>query len=64
MKIESLFMFVVLVPFGMGLIRTLANCAAYMLQDAGSLFLLVVMLATLLAVVGSLRKAIFSMFGG
>ena len=64
MKIESLFMFVVLVPFGMGLIRTLANCAAYMVSDVGSIFLLVVMLATLLAVVSSLRKSIFSMFGG
>lgn len=64
MKIESLFMFVVLVPFGMGLVTTLANCAAYMLSDAGSLFLLLVMLTTLLAVVSSLRRAIFSMFGG
>ena len=64
MKIESLFMLVVLVPFGMGLIRTLANCAAYMVSDVGSIFLLVVMLATLLAVVSSLRKSIFSMFGG
>lgn len=50
-------MFVVLVPFGMGLVTTLANCAAYMLSDAGSLFLLLVMLTTLLAVVSSLRRA-------
>ena len=64
MKIESLFMLVVLVPFGMGLIRTLANCAAYMVSDVGSIFLLVVMLATLLAVVSSLKNAIFGMFTG
>ncbi len=64
MKIESLFMFVVLVPFGMGLAKTLANCAAYMLSDVGNIFLLVVMLATLLAVVSSLKNAIFGMFTG
>ena len=64
MNIESLFMFVVLVPFGMGLATTLANCAAYMLSDAGNIFLLVVMLATLLAVVSSLKNAIFGMFTG
>jgi hypothetical protein len=64
MNIKSVFMFVVLVPFGMGLATTLANCAAYMLSDAGSIFLLVVMLATLLAVVKSLKNAIFGMFGG
>lgn len=64
MKIESLFMFVVLVPFGMGLATTLANCAAYMLSDVGNIFLLVVMLATLLAVVSSLKNAIFGMFTG
>jgi len=64
MNIKSVFMFVVLVPFGMGLATTLANCAAYMLSNAGSIFLLVVMLATLLAVVKSLKNAIFGMFGG
>ena len=64
MKIESLFMFVVLVPFDMGLATTLANCAAYMLSDVGNIFLLVVMLATLLAVVSSLKNAIFGMFTG
>ena len=63
MKIGSLFMFVVLVPFGMGLIRTLANCAAYMMQDAGSLFLLLVMALVLVAIVGKLYTVIFSMFG-
>ena len=64
MKIESLFMFVVLVPFGMGLVTTLANCAAYMLSDAGSLFLLLVMALVLVAIVGKLDTVIFSMFGG
>ena len=64
MNIKSVFMFVVLVPFGMGLATTLANCSAYMLSNAGSIFLLVVMLATLLAVVKSLKNAIFGMFGG
>ena len=64
MNIKSVFMFVVLVPFGMGLATTLANCAAYMLSNAGSIFLLVVMLEKLLAVVKSLKNAIFGMFGG
>ena len=64
MNIESLFMFVVLVPFGMGLVTTLANCAAYMLSDAGSLFLLLVMALVLVAIVGKLYTVIFSMFGG
>ena len=56
-------MFVVLVPFGMGLIRTLANCTAYMMQDAGSLFLLLVMALVLVAIVSKLYTVIFSMFG-
>jgi hypothetical protein len=64
MKVESLLMFVVLVPFGMGLVTTLANCAAYMLHDAGSLFLLLVMALVLVAIVGKLYTVIFSMFGG
>ena len=64
MKVESLLMLVVLVPFGMGLVTTLANCAAYMLHDAGSLFLLLVMALVLVAIVGKLYTVIFSMFGG
>jgi len=64
MKVESLLMFFVLVPFGMGLVTTLANCAAYMLHDAGSLFLLLVMALVLVAIVGKLYTVIFSMFGG
>ena len=63
MKVESLLMFVVLVPFGMGLVTTLANCAAYMMQDAGSIFLLLVMALVLVAIVGKLYTVIFSMFG-
>jgi hypothetical protein len=64
MNIKAIFMLPILVALGAGFTTTIANTFTYMLGDPGSIFLLVVMVTMLVAIVSSLYKAIFSMFGG
>lgn len=63
MNIEKLFVVVIAIPFAMGFINTIINCAAYMLQDAASFFLLIIMCVALLAIARAAFDAVSGIFG-